>query len=326
MLLSCGDALIDFLPGTARGGRSTYVPSVGGSCLNIAVAMGRLGAPAGFVGGLSTDFFGEMIVRHATGSGVNLQFSSRAALGTTLAFVSTLGGEPQYVFYDENTASRSWAHEPGSIDFAQVDAIHFGSTTLVHEDVAGRTLSVLEEAKGLATISFDPNCRPRIVRDKGDYVERMTGFARRSDIVRMSDIDFDYLYGHRDFEAKASELFVAGIALFIVTQGGNNVLAWHRQAGAIEVAQTPIRTKDTVGAGDTFQGALLVALRELGRIRLNALAAISPAQLAEAIAFASRCAGITCQRVGADPPGRADIPAKQWDDLRSSIRQRAPAD
>ena len=55
MLLSCGDALIDFVPEKAADGRDAFVPVVGGSCLNIAVAMARLGPPTGFVGGVSTD-------------------------------------------------------------------------------------------------------------------------------------------------------------------------------------------------------------------------------------------------------------------------------
>jgi fructokinase len=55
MLLSCGDALIDFLPAKSVDGRDAIVPVAGGSCLNIAVGMVRLGAPAGFVGGISTN-------------------------------------------------------------------------------------------------------------------------------------------------------------------------------------------------------------------------------------------------------------------------------
>ena len=67
MLLSCGDALVDFLPVTSVDGRDAAVPVAGGSCLNIAVGMARLGAPAGFVGGISTDLFGRMIADHALG-------------------------------------------------------------------------------------------------------------------------------------------------------------------------------------------------------------------------------------------------------------------
>ena len=78
MLLSCGDALVDFLPVKSVDGRDAAVPVVGGSCLNIAVGMARLGAPAGFVGGISTDLFGRMIADHASASQVDLRYVTRS--------------------------------------------------------------------------------------------------------------------------------------------------------------------------------------------------------------------------------------------------------
>ncbi len=104
MLLSCGDALIDFVPVRSSDGRDGYVPVVGGSCLNIAVAMARLGAPTGFVGGVSTDMFGEMIEGHMASSMVDLRYVTRSETETTLAFVRFVNGEPHYAFYDEMTA------------------------------------------------------------------------------------------------------------------------------------------------------------------------------------------------------------------------------
>ena len=87
MMLSCGDALIDFLPVKAVAGREALAPVVGGSCLNVAVGLARLGAPTGFVGGVSLDMFGRMIADHAEASGVSLRFAERSERPTTLAFV-----------------------------------------------------------------------------------------------------------------------------------------------------------------------------------------------------------------------------------------------
>ena len=78
MLLSCGDALIDFLPVKSADGRDAIVPVAGGSCLNIAVGMARLGAAAGFVGGISTDLFGRMIADHAMASGSSFDYATRS--------------------------------------------------------------------------------------------------------------------------------------------------------------------------------------------------------------------------------------------------------
>src|SRR5712671_7213583 len=164
MLLSCGDALIGFLPAKSADGRDALVPVVGGSCLNIAVGMARLGAPAGFVGGISSDLFGRMIADHAVASQVELGYATRSDHQTTLAFVRTVAGEPQYAFYDEQTASRNWIYRRGSIPFDEIEAIHVGSTTLADDKGAAQALAMVEDASGSTTVSFDPNCRPNLVR------------------------------------------------------------------------------------------------------------------------------------------------------------------
>jgi fructokinase len=165
MLLSCGDALVDFLPVKSADGRDALVPMVGGSCLNVAIGIARLGAPAGFVGGISTDLFGRMIAEYAWGSQVDLRYAARCSRPTTLAFVRTIDGEPHYGFYDEGTAAREWTYGQGSIPFSEIEAIHVGSTTLVYRETAVQVLHLVEDAHGLTTISFDPNCRPALVID-----------------------------------------------------------------------------------------------------------------------------------------------------------------
>jgi fructokinase len=308
MLLSCGDALIDFMPASTADGRDAYVPVVGGSCLNVAVAMARLDAPAGLVGGISTDLFGSMIAEHALGSNVDLRFATRSADETTLAFVRVVHGEPEYVFYDEATAARRWMHRPGSIPFDVVDAVHVGSTTLIGEAVAAQTLGMLAEARPSTTISFDPNCRPNLVRDKAEYTDRMQAFLGCADIVRMSDADFEFLFHSNDYAPAAATLIEGGATLVVITRGARGVLAWHRRGACIELEVPRVAVVDTIGAGDTFQGALLVALWEMRALARRDLGAMEPEGLRRALRFAASCAAVTCGRPGADTPRRSELP------------------
>jgi fructokinase len=310
MLLSCGDALVDFLPVRSTDGRDAIVPVVGGSCLNIAVGAARLGAPTGFVGGISTDLFGRMIADHAATSQVELRYATRSEHQTTLAFVRSVNGEPQYAFYDEGTASRNWTYRRNSIAFDEIDAIHVGSTNLIEEATAAQTLAMVEDACGSATVSFDPNCRPNLIRHKARYVERMDAFAAKAAIVRMSDVDFEFLYGGDDYAGRAKSLLAAGTSLVVVTRGSRGAQAWHRQAGMIEVQAPTVEVVDTIGAGDSFQAALLFALRAIGRIENVSLAQANSGELRRALSFASICAAITCGRAGADPPRRSDVAAE----------------
>ena len=307
MLLSCGDALVDFLPVKSADGRDATVSVVGGSCLNIAVGMARLGAPAGFVGGISTDLFGRMIADHASASQVDLRYVTRSAHQTTLAFVRHVGGEPQYAFYDEATASRNWSYQRGSIPLDEIEAIHVGSTTLANDNGAIQALAMIEDVGGSTTISFDPNCRPNLVRHKARYVDRMNAFAAAADIVRMSDADFEFLYGGNDYGERAKSLIAAGTSLVVVTRGINGAQAWHKAAGLVKVEAPTISVMDTIGAGDSFQAALLFALRAIGRIKRGALAEMNAGELDRALSFASACAAVTCSRAGADPPRQSDV-------------------
>lgn len=310
MILSCGDALIDFAPFTAADGREALRPMVGGSCLNVAVGLARLGVATGFVGGISLDLFGRMIADHAVTSGVDLRYATRSDRQTTLAFVRSVAGEAQYAFYDAATASRSWTYQRGTIPFAAIEAVHVGSTTLVDARGASETAALIADARVTSTISFDPNCRPNLVKDRQAYLERMTGFAAAADMIRMSDVDFNYLYGGDDDAARAESLLAGGCSLVVITRGIGGAEAWHRTAGAVKVATPAVTVVDTIGAGDSFQSALLFALSRQGRLAKDRLSAVSADELRRALSFACQCAAITCTRPGADPPFIGEV---AWD-------------
>jgi fructokinase len=317
MILSCGDALIDFVPGRMADGREALSPMVGGSCLNVAVGMARLEVPTGFVGGISTDLFGGMIADHASASGVDLSYATRSEDQTTLAFVRIVAGESHYAFYDAGTASRNWTYRQGAIAFDTVEAIHIGSTTLVHDEGAAETRAMIADAATFATIAFDPNCRPNLVKDKDAYRARIDAFASQADVIKMSDVDFDYLYGAAGYPARAEALLAGGCSLFVVTRGTKGAQAWHRRAGAVEVAAPSVDVVDTIGAGDSFQAALLFALHALGRLKKGDLEGMSQDELGRALSFAANCAAVTCTRAGADPPRLGEV-SGIWDQLRGA--------
>ena len=307
MLISCGDALIDFVPTKNADGREAVMPAVGGSCLNVAIGIARLGAATGFVGGISNDMFGSMIADHAAASNVALGFATRSDHQTTLAFVRIVAGESHYAFYDAETATRNWTFRRGTIPFDTVEAVHVGSTTLVNDQGAAETKALIADARVMSTISFDPNCRPNLVKDKPAYLTRMAEFTGSADLIKMSDVDFSYLFGAEPYQQHAGAMLGQGPSLVVITRGNNGAIAWHAKAGEIEVEAPKVAVADTIGAGDSFQAALLFALHKQGRLARQQLKDISSEELRRALSFAANCAGLTCTRPGADPPWGHEI-------------------
>jgi fructokinase len=73
------------------------------------------------------------------------------------------------------------------------------------------------------------------------------------------------------------------------------------------VPAVPCTLVDTVGAGDSFQAALLAALAEQQALSPEALRGLDAGALSNALTMASRAAAITCSRRGADLPRRTDL-------------------
>ena len=193
MLLCCGDALIDMIPARTGDGRDSYVPAIGGSCCNIAVALGRLGAEVGFMGGISTDFFGDLVMSGLAASRVSTRYVARLERETTLGFVKLGDGEPQYAFYDEATAGRMWRRSDSAVPGPEVRLIHIGSVTLIAPPVADECLALFEAEKGRRLLSVDPNCRPTLTRDVDLYRQRVQRIFALADIIRLSRSDLAFL-------------------------------------------------------------------------------------------------------------------------------------
>ncbi|MGD5575292.1 PfkB family carbohydrate kinase, partial [Xanthomonas citri pv. citri] len=120
-----------------------------------------------------------------------------------------------------------------------------------------------------------------------------------------------YLFGAEPYEQRASALLGQGTSLVVITRGSDGAIAWHAKAGQVEAPARKVAVADTIGAGDSFQAALLFALHKQGRLARQRLKDIGIDELRRALAFAADCAGITCTRPGADPPWSHEV-SSRW--------------
>ena len=307
MLTVIGEALVDVV---SRDGEEPRA-HVGGSPMNVAVGLARLGHDVQFLGRYGRDDYGRQVAEHLTGNGVRLPFDADA-LPTSVA-QATLDetGAASYDFQLDWSLDVS----PERIDeiLRDTDALHAGSIGAMLEPGATVVGQALERARGHALISYDPNCRPSIIPDSSDARARAERIVALSHVIKASDEDLLWLYPHRSIEDSARAWLRAGARLVVVTRGAMGPWAISRGTGrdGVEVPAARVTVADTVGAGDSFMATLLSGLADrgiLGPTAASALDKLDGAQLTDLLRHAAAAAGVTVSRSGADLPTRADLP------------------
>jgi len=294
--LVIGESLIDIVPGD-----HTLEEYPGGSPMNVAAGLGRLGRPTRLATWFGHDARGRLIAEHLAQSHVALVPGSDDAARTSTATVTfDTAGTAHYAF-DLEWQMPSLAGLPIPL------VAHAGSlgTALLPgaDDVLTAVASL---GRSGATISFDPNVRPAIVGEAGDRFER---FVRVADIVKVSDEDLDCLYPGTDPLEAAKAWLGLGPALVVLTRGANGAVGLTAK-DTITVAAPHVQVIDTVGAGDSFMAGLLHSLWDadlIGPGRRDELATLSADRLQPILELATNVAAITLTRAGANPPWAAEL-------------------
>lgn len=309
MIICCGEALIDFI---AMPGGLSYRPCPGGSILNIAVGLGRMQVPVGFLSQLSTDMFGDVLANHLIENNVNLEFCPRIDGQTTLAFVSLpeeTAQEPQFAFYANGAVDRCMTTDDLPVQFGDdVTAMHFGSISLVLEPGATALEALMRRESRRRLLTLDPNVRPAVVSNRETYRQRFSEWVSLVDILRLSQVDMEYLYLDKSIDELLPEWFGAGVGLIILTQGVKGSRGFLPSGINVFVPVQKVAVKDTVGAGDTFFSAALAYLFDHEKLSHRSLISQMTADELEAcLTFATKAAAINCTREGADPPHKNEI-------------------
>ena len=306
MILCCGEALIDMLPRETTQGESAYAPYPGGSVFNTAIAAGRLGAPVGFFSGISNDLFGQMLATSLEDAGVDTGFAVRSDLLTTLAMVTLVNGQATYLFLDENTAGRMLSEDQLPDLGPEVDALFFGSISLVGEPCGAVYEALMRREAPHRVTMIDPNIRPGFVTDEQGYRARLEAMVGMADIVKISDEDMAWLYGPGSLEHHVAHVLAQGPKIVCLTQGSEGASAY-TTSGKTTVPAQRVDVVDTIGAGDTFSAGFAVGLHEAGVLTKTALETVSAEDLASALNLGVRAAAVTVSRAGANPPRRDEL-------------------
>lgn len=273
-VLVIGEALVDVV----RDG-DTETRHAGGSPMNIAYGLARLGVSTRLLTRIGRDADGDLIAAHL--AAVDLLPASLRDAPTSTA-IATIGadGSASYEFdvnwdLDEVTATADW--------------VHVGSIATFLSPGADAVERFLEGFEG--RVSYDPNIRAALM--PADARERFERIARLTNVLKLSDEDAQWLYP--DTADVLDLLLALGPEVVAITRGGDGATI-ATASERFDVPAVRVTVKDTIGAGDSFMSALIASLIE-----------DKPLDAAAATAIAA--AAITVSRAGAQPPTRAELEA-----------------
>ncbi|SPJ31451.1 carbohydrate kinase family protein [Falsiruegeria mediterranea] len=308
MILCCGEALIDMIPELTLQKTEGFVPHCGGAVMNTAVALGRLGVPTGLFTGLSDDMFGQQLVAHLHASNVDLSFAVTSSRPSTLAFVQFVEGQANYSFLDENSAGRMLGLSDLPKVPEDVSVLFFGGISLATEPGAETYATLLDRERRERVVMLDPNIRPQFIPDQKRYRARLERMLARTDILKVSDEDLDWMIPQPlPYAEKIAVLMKRGPNIVVMTRGSAGVVGFLPDGSEVNVMAERVAVVDTVGAGDTFNAGLLCKLDELDCLDIQTLRKLDSDALKQALAFASKVAAISVSRPGADPPWAVDV-------------------
>ena len=305
MIVVGGEALVDLVIGP----EGSVTAKLGGGPFNSARTIGRLGSEVAFLGALSRDRFGTLLCAQLLADNVGDALVQFTELPTTLASAELdEQGAATYHFYFSETAAPNLHPLPLPDDLT---ILHVGTLGLVLQPMASTLEAVVAHLNHDVLVVLDPNCRPRVTWDRVGYMARLQRMLQRTDVVKVSSDDLDFVASH-DHAAGVTMLLEGGAGVVLHTDGGRSVHI-HSAKNHIEVPVPVVEVVDTIGAGDAFGGAFAAWWDQagLGRDDLDDSEALTTAVVA-----AVEVAAVSCTRVGAQPPRRDEL-GNKWSPTRT---------
>lgn len=314
-VISLGELLVDVIPTTPiHLGEACYVPHPGGASANVAVALARLGGASRFIGAVSEDEFGRLLVQVLADNHVDTQYIHVVKEAPTTVALVTLqaDGQRHFTFFRQGTADSQLKAEDLNWDAWHDAAIcHVGGVLLSTEPARSATFAAIDQTRKVGSIvSFDVNIRPSLWASFADIRATIPKAVEHADILKLSAEELEFLgerhsspteplkpFERNGLSTLGEALLERGPRLVIITLGAEGALLLtnkHR----VEIPSLSVRAVDTTGAGDAFMGAFLYQVVQQGCHSPSDLQALSAQDLTMMGNFANQIAGLSVTRYG----------------------------
>ena len=260
-VVGLGELLIDFTYyGKSETGGTLFEQNPGGAPPNLLAAVQRLGGKTAFIGKVGDDMHGHHLKAVLDKTGISTKgLVIQSDVFTTLAFVDLApNGERSFSFARKPGADTQLSAD--EVDFElikQAKVFHIGSLSLTDEPARSATLKAIDFArKNGCVVSYDPNYRAPLWKDKETAIKGMRSILELVDIIKVSDEEIELLTDKTTPEEAAKVLLEKGISCVIVTLGSKGAYVATKEISVTAPSRT-VTVVDTTGAGDSFFGGFL---------------------------------------------------------------------
>ncbi len=263
----------------------------GGSMLNTAVSLGRLGLDVHFISEYGKDTVGNLVDDFLRSNGVGTNYAYRYdefPSSLALAFLNR-DNNAEYSFYKRYPEKRLDVAFP---ELTSDDIVIYGSFYGIEPDIYVRLKPFLEQAHAKNTlVIYDPNFRKAHLSGMDIYRPIMMENFGHADIIKGSDEDFENIFG--TLTAVESWKHVGdNCDMLVYTANKNHVELCMPDVHDLYPVP-PITPVSTIGAGDTFNAGLIFSLVTQG-IGKSELKRLSNTQRTAIIGSAIKLAGHVC--------------------------------
>lgn len=263
-VVAIGEAMVELAPLKDALYQRGFAGDTYNTVWHIAQLLGR-DATASFVTCVGQDKLSDCFVDGLTRDGLDVSTIGRdAELTMGLYLIELDGVERHFQYWRDQSAARRLADNPKVLTHAVdgANVIHISGITLaiLSPDARETLFNVLVHARQAgARVSFDPNIRERLWRDRAEIRDTISRFLAVTDIALPSFDDEATHFGDTSPSATINRFVAAGIKEIAIKNGAGAVL-FHENGTTHQLETPPVANiKDTTGAGDAFNAGYLAA-------------------------------------------------------------------
>jgi fructokinase len=256
-----GEALLDVI----FKNNQPQAAKAGGSVLNSAVSMGRMGLPVSFISEYGKDDIGNIIDEFLTSNGVDTSSVYKFKDGNTTLAMAFLNekNDASYTFYQKFPTKRL------DIEFPVInkeDIVQCGSFFAIWSEIRDKFKKFIKQAyDNGALVLYDPNFRKSHVSELNVLKPLVLENMKMTSLLRGSDEDFKNIFGARSAD-EAWNIVKQYVRCMVYTANVEGVYVRTTSfAGKFPVKNiTPV---STIGAGDNFNAGMITAIHKNNYLR-----------------------------------------------------------